>query len=61
MDKRILEMVDTFERELCIAGINRDNIDYDILTKSRQKLWKKIENHNFLTKKMSTKKTIKTP
>lgn len=42
--EQIRKIIEQFEHGLSLAGINSDNIDYDILAGVRVKCWNDLEN-----------------
>lgn len=46
MKEKIQKTIEEFENGLLTAGLNADNIDYDILSEVRQKCWKELEELN---------------
>ncbi len=42
--KEVRKIIDNFEQGLLRAGLNADDIDYDILAEVRTECWKNLDN-----------------
>jgi hypothetical protein len=43
MRNKIMQIIENFENGLLSAGINADNIDYDVLANVRKECWDELE------------------
>lgn len=44
MKEKIQKIIEEFEVGLCSAGVDANDVDYDILSEVRMKCWKELED-----------------